>query len=205
MEKKSLKWTWYGKEKMVGKHRSYFCTCQCGLKKWVRVDHIRRGLSKGCRACGAAKHRASEAKGNNPLWVSTYKAYKSMMDRCYRSNHSAYSHYGGRGITVCLRWTSSFIDFVADVGWKPAAHLSLDRIDNEGNYEPGNIRWATPLEQNNNRRRIRWVVYGGRYITLSDLCRELNLNRGTIYQRLHSGWSMEKAITTPVLGRRPSA
>lgn len=83
----------------------------------------------------------------------TYNAWSGMIQRCENHNHVSFEDYGGRGITVCKRWKESFENFLSDVGERPSKGVSLDRVDNNGNYEPGNVRWATPTEQQLNRRR----------------------------------------------------
>jgi len=84
-----------------------------------------------------------------------YKIWSVMLQRCHNPNAQGYPYYGARGISVCERWRESFAEFIADVGRRPSAEHSLDRIENDGNYEPGNCRWATPKEQANNRRPIK--------------------------------------------------
>jgi hypothetical protein len=94
---------------------------------------------------------------NFPYDTAEYRAWYNMIQRCYNPKHRAYKWYGGRGITVCDRWRNSFYKFVMDVGFKPnVSGFSLDRINNDGNYEPGNCRWATHIEQNHNKRNWNW-------------------------------------------------
>lgn len=115
-----------------------------------------------------------------------YRAWEAMRQRCLNPNNPKYPRYGGRGIKVCPRWRS-FIGFLADMGKRPSAQHSLDRKDNDGNYEPDNCRWATRLEQDLNTSRSRLVTYEGRTQHLFDWADELSLNRTVVISRFKSG------------------
>lgn len=123
-----------------------------------------------------------------------YCAWTQMRDRCRRQSHPGYELYGGRGITVCARW-SSFQNFLADMGRRPSSSHSIDRIDNDGNYEPGNCRWATPKEQASNRSPNRFVEIEGERVTVQEASRRLGLGKNTVAERLRHGWSVERALT----------
>jgi len=131
-----------------------------------------------------------------------YNAWRSMRQRC-RVLSPRFGNYSGRGISVCPRW-QSFDNFLADMGPRPSPRHSLDRIDNSGNYEPNNCRWATLGQQNNNHRRNRVVVIDGEAKTLTEWRRLLGVKHQTVYWRMARGQSLEEALTTPVrrLGRR---
>ena len=133
----------------------WICRCACGTVTVVRRNNLRSGntASCGCLFRGATAGRATH--GHRVAGKSTpeYRAWRSMKTRCLVPTSRSYPGYGGRGIKVCQRWVESFDAFLADVGSRPSADLSLDRIDNDGDYEPGNVRWATRSQQQRNKRR----------------------------------------------------
>jgi hypothetical protein len=125
-----------------------------------------------------------------------YASYHQMIRRCYEPKHNRFHRYGGRGITVCDRWRYSFQNFIADMGQCPVG-LSLERVDKDGNYEPGNCKWATRIEQANNRHTNRLISYNGKMQSLAMICRECGVRYGRIVQRLKRGWSIEKSLLIP--------
>ena len=134
----------------------------------------------------------------------TYKSWKGMISRTTQKSSVAYEHYRRRGITVCDRWhygeagKSGFECFLADVGERPSAELTLDRIDNAGSYEPGNCRWATRREQGNNRSTNILIEYQGRQITFAELARHVGLPKEFLRHRIvRAGWPIEDAIREP--------
>lgn len=130
-----------------------------------------------------------------------YRVWDAMKGRCTNPRHKSFGNYGGRGITVCQRWLDSFDAFLEDVGYRPAKGFSLDRIDNEKGYEPGNCRWATAREQMNNVRYNRLVTINGQTKTRADWCRIFGIREGLFDYRVRNGWSDVDAITTPT--KRP--
>ena len=125
-----------------------------------------------------------------------------MISRCTLPNLTAYRNYGGRGITVCDRWRHSFENFYADMGARPAK-MSLDRIDVNGNYEPGNCRWATKAEQSTNTRRNHVIEFAGERLTLGEWEHRLGVRRGIVSSRLQRGWAVELALTVrPRFGQK---
>lgn len=131
------------------------CECDCGTVRDVVGKDLRNGKSTSCGCISAEKKAiANYIHGYTTGKISiTYKTWASMKERCTNPNNRVYSYYGGRGISVCERWFNSFTNFVEDMGDRPSAEYSLDRIDVNGNYEPSNCRWATVSEQRINTRQ----------------------------------------------------
>ena len=128
----------------------------------------------------------------------TYKVYRAMLQRCQNPKHPKYSSYGGRGIKVCEKWLA-FETFLSDMGEAPAG-LTLEREDTNGDYEPGNCRCATQTEQQRNRTNNRVVQVAGKSVCLMQACEEAGLPYQTVWARLKYGWSIERALETPVRG-----
>lgn len=128
-----------------------------------------------------------------------YSSYRAMIQRCYNPNNIRYKNYGAKGISVCPKWKGSFKNFLADVGPKPSPKHSIDRYPNRnGNYEPGNVRWATRKEQDRNLGRNKPITFNGRTMLLCDWAESIGMSDDTLRGRLMRGWSFEKAITTPL-------
>lgn len=139
-----------------------------------------------------------------------YRAWISIRERCFHKTHKAYSHYGGRGITMCEEWTNSYAAFsyaafLAYVGRKPTPEHSLDRFpNNNGNYEPGNVRWATWDEQNNNKRDNTLIEYNGERKTWAQWAHSRGMSSEALLGRIKKKWSLDKALNTPILDRSTS-
>lgn len=143
---------------------------------------------------------------DDKFYKKVRKAYHHMKQRCYNPNDKAYKFYGNKGVTVCDRWLEpngkGFENFATDMGVPENLSMSIDRIDVYGNYEPNNCRWATKKTQMINTTRNVYSVFNGEKMTLTDIAREVGINHQTIFQRIHGyGWSIEKAINTPVRKR----
>jgi hypothetical protein len=125
-----------------------------------------------------------------------YKAWSKMKCRCHNPRDTRYNYYGARGIRVCDRWRASFSEFFGDMGPCPVAH-SIDRIDNDGNYEPGNCRWADKPTQMKNRSNAVMLTFEGRTMNLCDWAKELGVNWKMLQHRLDRGWTVDKTLGTP--------
>jgi hypothetical protein len=126
------------------------------------------------------------------------RTYRGMLSRCYYDKSSHFQSYGGRGITVCDRWRESIENFYLDMGDPPRPQHSLDRIDVNGNYEPGNCRWATFIEQANNTRRNRRLTHQGESLTITGWARKMGVSKEVLLARLRLGWDTEKVLSTPL-------
>jgi hypothetical protein len=178
--------------------RNVQCLCECGKIK--TIDYF-RVTSGGAQSCGCLqKERASKACKTHGHTVikhtKEYKAWSHMKQRCINTNDKSYSYYGGRGITVCQQWIESFDAFLNNVGYAPKLKdVSIGRIDNNGNYEPGNVRWEQRADQNLNTRRNVFIEFNGETKTIKEWADLYNLKYDTLRMRLKSGWSVHDALT----------
>lgn len=178
--------------------------CECGNTHEVEATYVRIGNTKSCgclkREARAANGRANatHGKAGSPI----YKVWRRMITRCTNPNVDTFKNYGGRGISVCKLWRESFEAFYADMGDRPSKDHSIDRINNDGNYEPGNVQWSTRKEQARNKRKNRIVIVNGASMTLAEAVEKSGLKYNVVLMRLCSGWSVERALGTPVAARK---
>src|SRR6185436_18255442 len=182
-------------------HRRFMCRCECGTEKPVLLTLLLKGESRRCFACGV-KHRTLHGGCQGNTMTPEYRCWTAMKSRCECPSVSNYHLYGGRGIIVCERW-QSFEAFLTDMGSRPSPKHSLDRYpDQNGNYEPNNVRWATTKEQGRNRGNNLVIEYQGRRQTLPDWAEEVGIPYGTIQARFRLGWTVEEALSIPVGARK---
>jgi hypothetical protein len=127
-----------------------------------------------------------------------------MIQRCTNARHKSYHQYGGAGVTVCARWLNSFADFLSDMGPRPSKNHTLDRFPNQsGNYEPGNCRWAAPVDQHRNKKSNNLVTFRGETKCITEWSEITGLSRTAISKRLSRGWPVEAVLTVTADKRKP--
>lgn len=165
-----------------------------------KARRFREGLSKARKRVGQAntKHGMCDAP--------EYKIWSGMTQRCTNPNNSAFHNYGARGISVAPEWLGrgGFVRFIEHVGRRPAPGLSIDRIDNDGNYVPGNVRWATRKQQSHNSRKVHVVTIGGVALPAAEWARRIGITQPTLIYRVKAGWS-ETELQLPPHARRPAS
>jgi hypothetical protein len=178
----------------------WICQCDCGATTTVASNNLRRGLTTSCgcyrRYVTATQDRTRSKHGMYKS--SEYSIWHSLKDRCLSKSSASWKNYGGRGITICPTWIRSFEAFYQDMGPRPSPNHSIDRIDNNGPYSKANCRWATTLQQARNRRNTKRITFNGANKVLSEWAIQYGLPWGVVDGRLRLGWSIDRALTTPV-------
>lgn len=173
--------------------------CDCGSPPmFVNVSKLkmRRETDTGCFYCQKSRliHDVSKKSG---VGYKTYLSYMAMKQRCLNPKNEEFYNYGGRGITICDRWLESFANFIEDMGYRPVGpeRKTLDRIDSNGNYEPANCRWATDIEQGQNKRDCKAItVRGVDYPSTAEAIRAYSVKAATYYGRIKRGLTIEQAL-----------
>jgi len=181
--------------------RRYECRCICGTKRTVYARDLFHGHSQscGCWRRDSTRQRATKHGQSHDYgpYRREYKIWCQMRQRCLNPNRKEFHLWGGRGITIYPAW-DSFAEFINYIGPRPSPRHSLDRWpDPNGNYEPGNVRWATPEEQSSNTRRAKLITFQGETLCATHWARRVGLDVNTFAHRLKIGWSIEKALMTP--------
>lgn len=177
--------------------RQYLCLCDCGRQSTPAKGSLLGGRTRSCGCLEAETRKRGFGRKHGYYSHPLYNLWRKMIERCYKHTNIGYRNYGARGIKVCEAWKTSFESFVADMGSRPSLDHSVDRIDNDGDYEPGNCRWATPKEQRRNARDNRVLEFRGIRKCVSEWADELGMTDDVILKRLKYGWSVEEALTTP--------
>lgn len=170
------------------------CICDCGKTITILSSKILKGVFRSCGCIHKSRLLKRHGFTDDPTW----RVWCGMIDRCTKSYRREYKYYGGRGITVCDRWRESFLNFLSDMGERPSLKHTIDRIDNDSEYSPGNCRWTTMYEQVQNRAVTRKILFNGQIKPLKVWCKELSLHFTSIDYRIRNGWDIDRALSTPV-------
>ena len=196
------------------------CRCECNkeidfnYRKWLAGRYFSCGCSEILRGRRSQRWVDAKREPERHGMTSTpeYRAWIAINARCFDVNQKDYMRYGGRGIKVCTRWKDSFLAFLSDIGRRPTAKHSIDRFpNNNGDYEPGNVRWATVKEQANNRRSTVFIERNGERLSISGWASKLQIPKGVIQGRMYRGLPVEQVLsvvdaqTGKPLGERRSA
>lgn len=202
MKKLFGRWKIIKEEKTKGGRAGFLCVCSCGNSRVVCKDHLKSGRSTSCGCVRNEKSSARMKKVNLTHGMArtpTHISWVSMKQRCNNQNSPSFFRYGGRQIKVCKRWVS-FKNFFEDMGKRPKG-TSLDRIDNNGNYNKNNCRWTNRFVQTNNRRTNKLITFKNTTHTLAEWERLKGFRSGLIASRLLRGWSEERSLS-PVIDNK---
>lgn len=178
------------------------CRCACGVEKIIAARALRNGTTKSC-GCTSNRSRGQHMTLKMRHGLSghpSYRTWVAILERCYSPTAESFHLYGGRGIGMCDRWRRDVCAFIKDVGPRPGPEFSIDRIDPNRGYEPGNVRWATIEVQANNTRSNRRITYNDETMTLSQWARKIGVHPGNLNSRLKR-MPLERAMTPGPLQR----
>lgn len=201
----------YGRLKMLSRsktakngHIIWLCLCDCGRRVEVNGYHLRSGKTKSCGClkreiasltCRKYKFKHGHCKRGETSHI--YRVWTNMLNRCNNPKSQDYKNYGGRGITVCKSW-HKFEHFLTDIEEPPTNKHQLDRINNDGNYNPNNCRWATKQQQMRNTSRNRWINFNDKILCSAEWETQTGIPSSAIRKRLKRGWSIEETLTIPI-------
>ena len=202
------------KDGHLGAGITWLCQCSCGNQTSVTSSRLIGGTTRSC-GCLTGKHgnhKKSHGHTTNYGKSPTYSSWHAIVGRITQPSNGGYLYYKKLGVTICDRWLNGdgakggFECFLEDMGERPSLLMSLDRINNDGNYEPGNCCWATRREQANNRRTNKHFEYQGEMMTFAELVRRTGMGKECLRHRLlRAGWTVEEAINAPKQqGQRPA-
>lgn len=184
-----------------GRRTAWVCECACGTTgRIVLASNLLGGTSQSCGCLRAERRHRSNFK-HGMAKTTEYAIWYGMRQRCLNPSADSYANYGGRGITICERWANSFNAFLADMGPRPGLEYSIERVNNDLGYSKDNCVWDTWHAQNRNRRTNVLLTYNGKTQCAVDWARELHFPEHLVYVRIRWGWTIERALTTPVRER----
>jgi hypothetical protein len=180
------------------------CCCDCGVTVTVRPAALVQGKPRSCSDCGSRATIGVRTSTHHLSKAPEYAVWNAILARTLNPKTRNYVNYGGRGIKLDPSWQGDggFQRFIADMGRRPSAEHSIDRIDNDGPYAPWNCRWATKVEQSRNHSRNVYLTLGDETLLMADWSRRTGLSRPTICKRKKRGWSDEDTLTIPLGGTR---
>jgi hypothetical protein len=179
-------------ERIGGPLSKWRLICDCGNETVVQIGNLRNGHTRSCgchRHDGARSVTHGHERGRKAS--RTLKSYRHAKDRCLNASNPKYPRYGGRGIVMCQKWAESFSAFLDDMGECPPG-MTIDRIDNDGDYEPSNCRWATAAQQSRNKSNNVWIEHAGERLVLTDYAAAIGISVGTAKSRITQGRTIEK-------------
>ena len=176
------------------------CQCSCGNIAIVCSDNLRKGLAKSC-GCLRKESLAKRNTTHGMTKTHEYQTWARMIARCQNFTNSDFKDYGGRGIDICQEWRNDFMAFFNYIGKRPSPEHSVDRINNDGNYEPGNVKWSLPTQQANNKRYNRLITINNTTMNVTEWAQKIGINPRTIFSRLQRNWPPEKAVLHPIRKR----
>ena len=174
----------------------WHCLCDCGSRCQVQHSNLLYGHTKSC-GCLAKELYGCNNRKHGMHTSPEYAAWENMKQRCTNPCNSQFQNYGARGIAVCSEWTNSFEAFYDRLGPRPSSMHSLDRIDVNGHYEPGNVRWATPVQQSRNKRNNTLVWYEDAMLPIAEAAERAGISAKTISARLRRGWNGSRLFDRP--------
>lgn len=198
-----------GRPNNIQRIRKWLCLCECGNEKVIQQTHLVQQVIKSC-GCLNRENCITRNRTHGQSGTPMYTNWVGILARCTNPNHNRYKYYGKKGITICQGWRD-FAHFAQDMGERPSPQHTIDRRDNAKGYWCGhcdecvekhqiaNCRWATILEQANNKTSTRFYTYQNQTLSLAEWARKINLSWSTLYQRLKRGWSIEQTLSTPYL------
>lgn len=169
-------------------NRKWLCQCSCGKTTIVIGGSLTSGNTKSCGHLSVLHGGANDRE---------FEIWGGIQQRCHNPKHPKYPTYGARGIKVCERWRQSYLAFLEDMGRRPFDGAQIDRIDNDGDYAPGNCRWVTAKQNARNRRSSRMITHDGETLTLAEWSERLGLSPSSIIDRIKNGWTESQAVSTP--------
>jgi len=176
--------------------------CNCGNKFEAKMYYVKQGDTSSCGCLHKIKIKYLRFK-HGQSYREEYKIWRAMINRCYKKNNTAYSDYGGRGITVCDRWLNSFESFYADMGKRPSKEYSIERKNVNGNYDTSNCKWATTKEQSRNKRNNVVLTLDGESMCLMDWSIKTGIGHKTLSARIKMGLSPKEILTQTDYKSRP--